>query len=153
MVVCEDAEKRTLSFPFLSKNNRKNGFNFSVPREKLWLKVTKFVGIMNAWQRNFTFGEKKLCSLWSYLSPLRLNCDIQQEFLTFRSSEHDILQANSAFQPEQLCSQSFIYWSCINILLENTVLLKLKIFCTARETTKKRTIHRLGENICKLCDQ
>ena len=28
---------------------------------------------------------------------MRLNCDIQQEFLTFCSSEHDILQANLPF--------------------------------------------------------
>ena len=52
-------------------------------------------------------------------------------------SEHGILQASPAFQPEQLCPQSFIYWSCIKILLENTVLFKLKIFCTAKEMTNK----------------
>ena len=137
MVVCQDVEKMTLSFPFLSKNNRKNGFNFSVPKEKLWLNVTKFVEIMNAWQRKFTFGEKKLYSQRSCLSPLRPNCDLQQWFLTFCHSEHDILQANPAFQPEQLCSQSFTYWSCIKIPFENTVLLKLKIFCTAKETINK----------------
>ena len=33
-------------------------------------------------------------------------------------------------------------------------LIKIKVFCTEKETqAKEKTIHKMGENICKLCDQ
>ena len=32
-------------------------------------------------------------------------------------------------------------------------LIKFKSFCTAKETIKKTKTHRMGENICKRCDQ